>query len=760
MLKKLITLFCLIISILTLSSCDVGVKRASLEDFEYERTSSGLLLTKYIGEKTKFKVKSTYDSIYVAGITKDTFSFNENIEEIVLDDVNIPRYAFEGCTNLKSVKLRNIGTVDDYAFKGCVNLEEIELEGTLSYLSSLAFLDCHKLTKTNMFGGSFSSYNADKKKEIYAYNGNTLVLGTDGIHGDSVTDIYAIGDYAFYGRDALSSLIIPHTVTRIGKYVVGNCQNLTRISVDKSNSVYDSRNYCNAVIESNTDKLVLGCKNTIIPDDTKIIGEYAFADCKSLKGINIPSSVKTIEANAFVGCQALETIYVNENNLAYDTRDNANAIIETATNKLILACNNTVIPSSVEVIGSNAFSNTSLTSIVIPEGVKTIEANAFKNMTSLTSISLPSTLETIEANAFMGCDNLEQIIVHPENLKYDSRNNCNAIIEKATDKLVVSCKGTVIPNNVSVIGSNAFANSKTLQTITIPSSVKLIEANAFANCSNLVTVNFSEGLEEIADNAFANCSSIINLLFPTTLKVIGENAFLNLKLVETLRISKNLTSIKTKAFSGCESLINIVVENENPIYCSIANSSLVEKETSALVLGCATTIIDSQITTIKAYAFSGSKLKYVEIPANVTNIEPAAFANCVYLNQIEVADANPVYEDRGLNAILLKGGDSILAGCNATTIDKSIKSIGAHAFEGCGLRNFTLPKNVNKIEEYAFANSKLLTHIKISTKIEVIEAHAFANCDELYIMFDYFWSFDAPEGFSKDWNSSNCRTNI
>ena len=89
MLKKILTLFCLVISILTLSSCDVGVKRASLEDFEYERTSSGLLLTKYIGEKTKFKVKSTYDSISVAGITKDTFSFNENIEEIVLDYVNI-----------------------------------------------------------------------------------------------------------------------------------------------------------------------------------------------------------------------------------------------------------------------------------------------------------------------------------------------------------------------------------------------------------------------------------------------------------------------------------------------------------------------------------------------------------------------------------------------------------------------------------------------------------------------------------------------
>ena len=79
------------------------------------------------------------------------------------------------------------------------------------------------------------------------------------------------------------------------------CQNLTSIIVDKKNQKYDSRNDCNAIIDTQTNALIMGCKNTIIPEDIKSIGVDAFYRCTGLTSIKIPDSVKTIGTSAFNG---------------------------------------------------------------------------------------------------------------------------------------------------------------------------------------------------------------------------------------------------------------------------------------------------------------------------------------------------------------------------------------------------------------------------------------------------------------------------
>ena len=236
------------------------------------------------------------------------------------------------------------------------------------------------------------------------------------------------------------------------------------------------------------------------------IEAIAFWGSTELTNVDIPNSVTEIGQEAFANCPGLTSIVVDSGNPRFDSRNNCNAIIETADNELIAGCKNTIIPNSVTKIGNFAFEAcSSLTSIVIPNSVTEIGHYAFYSCDSLTSIDIPNSVIEIGYGVFEDCPGLTSIVVESGNPRYDSRNNCNAIIETSDNTLIYGCKNTTIPNSVTTIGDYAFSGCHGLTSIDIPDSVTEIGFGAFESCTGLTSIVIPNSVTSIGDGAFCNC---------------------------------------------------------------------------------------------------------------------------------------------------------------------------------------------------------------------------------------------------------------
>ena len=410
---------------------------------------------------------------------------------------------------------------------------------------------------------------------------------------DSVT---SIGNGTFYCCTGLTSITIPDSVTSIGNSAFHCCTGLTSITIDSNNKIYDSRNNCNAIIETESNTLITGCKNTIIPDGVTSIGDTAFYECTGLTSITIPDSVTSIGWGAFEGCTGLTSITIPDSVTSIGSDafygctgltsitipDSVTSIDDFAFYKCT-GLTSITIPDSVTSIGGSAFKKcTGLTSITIPDSVTSIGGYAFVYCTGLRSITIPDSVTSIGDEAFYCCTGLTSVTigkgvtsigdlafsvctglttvtVDSNNKEYDSRNNCNAIIGTESNTLIYGCKSTVIPDSVTSIGSDAFYGCTGLTSITIPDSVTSIDDFAFNKCTGLRSITIPDSVTSIGGYAFVYCTGLRSITIPDSVTSIGRSAFDGCTGLTSVTIGKGVTSIGRSAFVGCTGLTSVTI---------------------------------------------------------------------------------------------------------------------------------------------------------------------------------------------------------
>lgn len=227
-------------------------------------------------------------------------------------------------------------------------------------------------------------------------------------------------------------------------------------------------------------------------------------------------------------------------------------------------------------IGKGAFSGCSLmTFIDIPNSMMSIGEGAFQGCKGLTSITIPTNVTSIAGNVFIGCSSLATITVERGNIKYDSRDNCNAIIETSTNTLITGCKSTTIPTSVTSIGGSAFNGCSDLTSLAIPNSVTSIGNGAFAFCSGLTSITIPNSVTVIGNSAFSYCTSLTSITIPNSVTVIRSFTFFGCSGLTSITIPNSVMGIDMQAFVDCGSLKEIYCYAEMVPY---ANSDVFRGE--------------------------------------------------------------------------------------------------------------------------------------------------------------------------------------
>ena len=675
-----------------------------------------------------------------------------------------------GCKNSVIPADGSVTSIGEYAFYGCEGLTSITIPDSVTSIGAKVFYGCVALESITVSEGN----------TIYHSNGDclietaskTLIAGCRNSVIPADGSVTSIGEYAFYGCEGLTSVIIPDSVTSIGGWAFYYCTGLTSVTIPESITYIDNRAFgCNDslyVIYNNSNiALTIGeniakCAKVIVSKDGIVTYQndgIILTDDKFLF-----DNGKLI---AYVGNLKNVTLPTDINGDPYTIHE-------------MRGIKNIIIPNGIKSIDRLAFSGCkSLTSITIPDSVTSIGDYAFYYCTGLTSVTIGNGTTSIGYRAFSDCPNvviylrynvcaknycesnnlkyqLLSAVLHEGKIEYlterlmwalyenglleisgnGEMSNCHSTSDSPWYKYRGSITSVMIGDGVKSIGDRAFYGCEGLTSIVIPDSVTIIGMEAFSGCKGLTSITIPNGVTSIGDSAFRECNGLTSIVIPDSVTSIGNGAFSGCSGLTSIVIPDSVTSIGDNAFYGCSNLQ--YSDYNGGIYLGNDKNPYM-----ALIKGTATSGIHPDTKIIADSAFSWCEgLTSVTIGNSVTSIGDSAFSWCEGLTSVTIGNS------------VTSIGDWAFSGCKgltSVTIGNSVTSIGDHAFSGCkGLTSVTIGNSVTSIGNNAFYGCSKLTSVIIPNSVTSIGYSAFYGCSKLEtIIF---------KGTEEQWNAIAKRT--
>lgn len=684
------------------------------------------------------------------GITEMTIP--DSVEEIGyrafsgctnLRSVNFPSslnkagtYIFSGCTKLKSITVpEGVTVLPDYAFSYDDCLETVILPASLEKIGAYAFNDCSKLRTINIPEGVYSIgkdafYYCESLKKVTIPASSTAIPAMVFGNCKALTDVWigqqitSIADDAFY--NCSTDTLVIHGVE--GSYAQEWAEG--KGYTFSTEEIVSTEGQISGTVTDKDGKGIGGIGVTVYDVLEAVIiysgvtgsdGTWSTSDATTGRQytVNYAASNYTFSDNdirvlaeEFTSVDTVTAEKVISDTEASDPADFTYEVVSGTTIRITgyTGSSDTVsIPSeiagnTVVSIGSEAFRNSNLKTVIIPEGVTGIENRAFYGSDSLENVMFPSTLTSIGNYAFSGCRAIKSID---------------------------------LPFGLTTIGSSAFSGCTGISEIKLPDSVTTIGDDAFYNCSELISVNYPrsltkggggflqgtkvteitvpEGVTKIAVSAFGGCAGLVTVNLPDSLNEIGSSAFYGCTGIKTITLPANVTKVGYSAFENCTSLTEIG--------------------------------LPEGLQTIEYDAFYGcSGLTEVHLPDSVKTIDRDAFSRCSNLETVnyplslESCSSGPFTNDPKLTSITIPEGVTKVAPYvfqNCTSLENvvfpsTVTEIGSYSFSGCaGLKAVILPEALEKIGQYAFSSCTGLTTLIIPDPVTSLGAYALAYCTNL-----------------------------
>lgn len=552
------------------------------------------------------------------------------------------------------------------------------------------------------------------------------------------------------GCSALTTLVIPNTVTKIGKNAFKE-SGLTQITLPENLTTIEASAFYKTKLETitipkNVTKIPTDCfyqcenlTRAMFPNTLTTIDARAFRGCSNLANIDIPTSLETIGIGAFGDCKNLKL--TNQFRFPDSMKEIGEAAFENCTQ---LGINQLIFPGNMENANIGAFINCDVIHVFVEEGAKTVTLTSNKYIKSIT---LPKTV-----NKFVGHLNtveLESFVIDED----APLTEIGALTFFGSTKL----KSFICPKSVTKIGAMAFSECTALETVKLPEGITSIGNRAFEYCSSLVNLNIPKGVKTIGTKAFLSCSSwtgevdlpqitvlpqqvfhhcrnLKRLTFATGITSIGEEALANCGGLGALTFDEGLTSIGQKAFywssitelhlpESLKSLSYWMCYNcENLQKVTLPNSLTEIAEGAFKSCKQLTEInIPTALTTIRETAFDGcAMLKELNL-SNVTTIEGYAFRNCTQLTKVILA--------KTLESIPVWAFGSCTSLADVTW-PQNLKAISYYAFYEAPIATLQLPETVTSIGDKAFSNNKAITRFVFPKHVGKVLS-TFSGCTNL-----------------------------